>query len=172
MHDNSKMHDNSIMRNNSEMRDSAELHGKAELRGNAKLSQRMIVGRNNTVVVSDLSKDLCENIRCQTGLLPINGKVIAYKQVRKDMTSFHDGDFKYEVGKVVEAENIEESNKSCTGGLHFSNANCWNKEEDVLESIFLMAEIQLEDIITVQEGKIRCRKAKILGSYEIDKQYT
>ena len=45
--------------------------------------------------------------------------------------------------------------------------NYWNKHTDLMNSTFLIAEINLEDIITVQEGKIRCKKAKILGKYDI-----
>ena len=96
-----------------------------------------------------------------------NNKVIAYKQVNKDLTSFYDDKFKYKVGKVIEVENADITNKSCSSGLHFSNMNYWNKNKDILNSTFLMAEIDIKDVITVQEGKIRCKKAKILGAYNI-----
>ena len=96
-----------------------------------------------------------------------NNKVIAYKQVNKDLTSFYDYKFKYEVGQVVEVENADMTKESCASGLHFSNMNYWNKNKDILNSTFLMAEIDIKDVITVQEGKIRCKKAKILGAYNI-----
>lgn len=115
----------------------------------------------------NLEKDLEENIRCQTGLCPFNGKVIAYKQVRNNLSSFKDTEFIYEIGKIAKVDNPNLSNKSCASGLHFSNANYWNLDADILNSTFLIAEIKLKDIITVQEGKIRCKKAKILGSYKI-----
>lgn len=44
--------------------------------------------------------------------------------------------------------------------------NYWNSEENITDTTFLMAEIDLEDIITVQDGKIRCKRAKILGRYD------
>jgi len=120
-----------------------------------------------TVVGNDLSRHLTESIRCQTGLIPMNGKVIAYKQVKKNLRSFYDDNFEYEIGKVIIAEypNVK-TNNACSGGLHFSNANYWNGEHAPMDSVFLVAEIDLNDIITVQRGKIRCTKAKILGGYD------
>jgi hypothetical protein len=109
---------------------------------------------------------MSENIRCQTGLGVFNNKVIAYKQIKKDMTSFYDKNFKYEVGKVIEVEDAEISNRPCASGLHFSNMNYWNNEVGQ-DTGYLMAEIDIKDIITVQAGKIRCKKAKILGVYNI-----
>ena len=121
----------------------------------------------NVTVNDDLSINLIESIRCQTGLIPINGKVIAYKQVNKNLHSFYDDKFEYEINKTIVARHSDtKTNKSCSGGLHFSNANCWSDVIMPKESVFLMAEIDLNDIITVQRGKIRCTKAKILGAYD------
>jgi hypothetical protein len=95
--------------------------------------------------------------------LVVNGKVIAYKQIRKDRSSFYDPYFVYpEAGKIVEVW-VEGSDESCAPGLHFSHANYWNNNEDPYESLTVAAEITLEDIVTVQNGKIRCRKAKMLS---------
>lgn len=136
------------------------------------VSHNARVSQNQTVVTSgcatDLTKDLSESIRAQTGLIPFNGQVIAYKQVRKNLTSFFDDDFQYKVGEWAIEENAEDSTDSCAPGLHFSNAGYWNKAIDIItESTFIIARINLEDIITVQDGKIRCRKAFILGTYDI-----
>jgi hypothetical protein len=65
------------------------------------------------------------------------------------------------------AKNPDESNASCASGLHFSNSNYWNCSKNIKESTFLIARIKIEDIITVQEGKIRCRKAEIIGTYDV-----
>ena len=52
------------------------------------------------------------------------------------------------------------SNKSCASGLHFSSADYYpNKENTVL----LACWIKLDDIITVQEGKIRAKRCKVIG---------
>lgn len=153
------------------------------VRRNGVLSQYQYVCTGN--VINDISEDLSESIRLQTGLIPVNGKVIAYKQVRKGKNgvfcSMYDADFVYEVGKVVEVQNPNtDPTVSCGSGLHFSNANYWNdvahaivteglkrKNTTIRDTSFLAAEIYLDDILAVQEGKIRCRRAKIIGSYDI-----
>ena len=132
---------------------------------NARISQ------DQTVIASgcatDLTKDLSESIRAQTSLIPFNGQVIAYKQVHKNLTSIYDDKFQYKVGEWAIEPNAEDSNESCAPGLHFSNAGHWNKCQDITGSTFIIARINLEDIITVQDGKIRCRKAFILGTYDV-----
>lgn len=163
--------------------DRAVAAGTCFVRCNGVLSQHQYVCSGN--VISDISEDLSESIRLQTGLIPVNGKVIAYKQVRKGengvFCSMYDADFVYEVGKVVEVQNPNtDPTVSCGSGLHFSNANYWNdmahgivteglKRENatIRDTSFLAAEINLDDVLAVQEGKIRCRRAKIIGSYDI-----
>lgn len=140
--------------------ENARIYGDANVSNNAEI-------RSGAHCVTNINYDLEESIRVQTGLIPVNGEIIAYKQVRKDLTSFYDPDFKYEIGKIAEAKDPDDSDKSCASGLHFANANYWNCREDVAKSTFLIARIKLEDIITVQEGKIRCRKAEIIGKYDI-----
>lgn len=122
--------------------------------------------------ITDLSKDIFESIRLQTGLIPFkeaDGKyyVIAYKQVRKDMRSFYDKNFKYRVGEYAVAEDCDESDEPCKSGLHFSHANYWIRNESAASSVFLTAKICLNDIVMVGLGKIRCRKAFIMDSYEV-----
>lgn len=142
----------------------ARVCGDAIIRGNAVISEHQFI--SSGVCENDLSKNLISSIIYQTNLMPFDGKVIAYKQVRKDMRSFCDKNFKYEIGKVVKAKALTEediNNKPCGRGLYFSNATYWNKEEDINDSLLLAAEINLDDIITVQMGTIRCKRAKILG---------
>ena len=168
---NAEVYENAKVYGSARVYEVAKVYGDAVVHGNALISrvakvlESMKINSGN--VILDLSEDLKENIRCQTGLGVFNNKVIAYKQVNEDLTSFYDGDFQYVVGEIAVAIDVAESNESCAGGLHFSNMNYWNWSEDVLYSTFLMAEIDLDDIVTVQNGKIRCRKAKILGAYSI-----
>ena len=114
----------------------------------------------------DLSKNLKENIRCQTNLLPQKDYVIAYKQVHKDLTSLYDRTFQYKIGEWAEAEEPEISNRACATGLHFSNPNYWDMRSHD-DTTYLIAKIMLDDIITVQQGKIRCKRAFILDKYDI-----
>ena len=162
---NAKIYDNAEVFGNARVCGGAKVFGNAEVCDNAKVSQDIRL--NSGVCKTNLETNLIESVRCQISLLPINNKVIAYKQVRKDMCSFYEPNFRYKIGEYAEVLDAENSNESCSSGLHFSNANYWNNSEDILESTFLIAEIDLADIITVQEGKIRCRRAKILGSYDI-----
>jgi len=155
--------DNAKIFGDSTISGQAIVKGQAVVKWNAEITDNAVISANQTIsngtVKTDLSKNLIENIRCQTGLLAFNDKVIAYKQVRKDLTSFHYKPFQYEIGTEVKSENIDD--------LYFSNANFWNHTKDILKSTFLIAEINLKDIIEVQNGVIICKKAFILGKYDI-----
>ena len=157
--------DNALIRDNAIVFDNAEVYGNAKICGNAiiKEQQTVFVG----VCTVDLSKNLKESIRCQTNLIPQKDYVIAFKQVNKDLTSFFDNTFQYKIGEWAEVEEPDMSNTSCATGLHFSNANYWNKVVGT-DTAYLIAKIMLDDIITVQRGKIRCKRAFILDKYEIE----
>lgn len=153
---------NSSLTGNCKILDDASIFGSRLYDAIIKESQKI----NGTRCYGDISKNLKENIRCQTNLLPEDDYVIAYKIVDKDMSSFYDPNFVYKVGTIVEVKNPEESDKSCASGLHFSNPNYWTHNES--EGYLLKAKIMLDDIITVQSGKIRCRRAEILAAYPYD----
>jgi|GEM_PF-1057261 len=154
--------------------DRASVSGNAFLSGeNAIVSEEMNVDEG--MVFCDLSKNMLESIRCQTGLCPFgepgNERVIAYKEVNDDFTSLYDNKFQYKVGEVARVKKPNMSNKACTSGLHFASATYWNNTADAYIDIFekrriLVAEILVKNIITVQRGKIRCSEAKIIGSYK------
>ena len=193
---------------NAIVKDRAYVGGQAIITGNAILKDSQNI-EGYAVVTIDLSKNLKENIRCQTGLCPIGDYVIAYKEVNSDLTSNYDKNFKYEVGKWAEIdyenqlkifwehnnqlcptpssfEEMVEIDKidPCSVGLHFSNATYWNSimydKNNVImytkngtitkkvSSTMLIARINLDDIITVQAGKIRCKRAYIMDSYKIN----
>lgn len=159
------INEDSIVCGNAKIFNQARISGHSIIHGNVQIGQKISIKDANCH-----SLTLEESIRCQTGLVPFNGSVIAYKQVKKDLTSFYDNDFQYKIGEWAEAKNFEISDESCAGGLHFSNANYWNAVVSLNQSSFLVARIRLEDIITVQEGKIRCKKAFILGKYDTPPQ--
>ena len=98
----------------------------------------------------------------------IKNKVIAYKIVNRNLTSLYDKNFVYKIGEIAEVENPDESNASCASGLHFSNLTYWDDNvQKYKDKTYLVAEINVEDIITIQQGKIRCKKAKILDKVDI-----
>lgn len=158
--------------NNAQVYDDAQVFGRACICGDAKIYGNAIIGEENRIQTgscdSDIRNNLIENIRVQTNLLPMNGEVIAYKQVRKDLSSYYDPNFIYKIGEWAEVSDYDPSSHSCSKGLHFSNPNYWNNAENARDSTFLIAKIKLEDIITVQAGKIRCKRAFILGTYNIE----
>lgn len=174
--DNAKIYDNAHIYGNSKISDSASVCGNALVYGNASIFGTAMISGNAVVCeymsissghcTRDLRSSIEESIRCQTGLVPVNGEVIAYKTVKSDLTSIFDENFKYEIGEWVEADFYDDSILSCVEELHFSHARYWDVElED--GQVIIAARIKLEDIITVQCGKIHCKKAFILGSYKL-----
>lgn len=173
---NATIQDFAIVKGYTKVCDCANIRDKAIIADWAMVFNNSIVGGNivinehkrinNGVIYKDTIE---EQIKCQTGLIPCNGEVIAYKIVKPDLSSAYDENFKYKIGEWIEAKNVDESNKSCSSGLHFSNATYWDSHFFAFEEkpVYLIARINLEDIVTVQEGKIRCRKAFILGKYEV-----
>lgn len=141
---------------------SAKVYGKANICDNAIVNKEMEIYSGKFTI-----NTLAESIRCQTGLAPCNGEVIAYKRVNKDLNSLYDHNFKYVVGEWAEAKEPDISDESCASGLHFSNATYWDNQVQINYTTLLIAKIRLEDIITVQCGKIRCKRAFIMGTYDI-----
>lgn len=164
---NSQVYDDAFVEGNAYVCDRAKVCGDVHLYGNAHVGEHTKVqfSRLNT----DLRKDIKASLRCQCNLMLDNGKVIAYKIVNKNLSSLYDENFIYKVGETAICENPREDDSSCSEGLHFSYLTYWDNrcDEGLEDLVYLRAEINLEDIITVQEGKLRCRKAKILSKHEI-----
>ena len=134
--------------------------------GNAVVCEDMDVCYSK--IITDLRTDITASLRGQCNLLVEGNKVRAYKIVNKDLTSLYDKNFTYKIGEVAEVENPDETNASCASGLHFSNLTYWDCHVDnYFNRVYLVAEIDVNDIITIQQGKIRCRKAKILNAVSI-----
>lgn len=157
----------SFVEGNAYVFEQAKVCGDAVVYGNACIHEHAKVQYSRLNM--DLKEDLRTSLRCQCNLIPENDKVIAYKIVNKNLSSLYDENFIYKIGETVICENPREDNSSCSAGLHFSNPTYWDNNCEKLpdEVVYLKAEIALEDIITIQEGKIRCRKAKILSKIDI-----
>ena len=164
---NAYVYDNALVYDNAQIYDNACIYSYARVCDNALVCENMRVSYSYTK--TDLRKDIAASLRCQCNLLLTNNKVIAYKIVNKNLSSLYDKNFIYEVGKIAEEKNADESNESCASGLHFSNLTYWDLElNEYTNKTYLVAEIDVEDIITIQQGKIRCRKAKILEKVDIE----
>ena len=147
----------------------ARVSGGACVYGNAQVYGDAIVCQEMYIKFSHVTKDLLDaknirmNIMAQTNFQTINSEIFCYKHVRKDLSSLHDSNFKYKVGEWIEAKDVEESNKSCASGLHVSHASYWENRGG---EVVLLCKVKIEDIITVQQGKIRCRKLFVIGVCE------
>ena len=165
-----RIYGSATIRGNASVRDNALVYGQSYIAGDATIEGNAVVCEYMNITgghcTTDLRKSVEESIRCQTGLVPFNGEVIAYKVVNSDLTAIQDKNFQYKIGDWAEVDFYDDSILSCAEGLHFSNAHYWDK---YLENgkIVLVARIELKDIIAVQGGKIRCKRAFILGSYKL-----
>lgn len=165
VYEKSSVYGRAYIRGNAEIFGHAEAYGHSELCGEAKICQRMHVS-SNIQVTTDLTIDKKMSVIAQCNLPVIDNKVVAYKIVNDDLTSLFDEEFRYRVGEIAEDENTDEDeSKACSTGLHFSHLTYWSM--NTTKNTYLEAEIDLDDIVAVQEGKIRCRKAKILRSFKL-----
>lgn len=150
----------------------SKVGGYAKISGNSNLRNAVVCSEmhicNNACVESDLTdrKNIQENLIAQCGLVACDGKVTCYKVVRDDLSSLRDPSFKYKVGEWTEAENPRISDESCAPGLHFGAADYWMSHYKN-GYLILIAEVNLDDIITIQEGKIRCKRAFIKGTAQL-----
>ncbi len=170
--DDAKVFDDATVYGNAEIYGNAKIYNNVIIHGNAKVDGNAVIKEEQSIrtghCTADLSKNLKENIRCQTNLFPQKDYVIAYKMVRKDLTSFYDHNFQYKIGEWAEAKNPNMSAfEGCSSGLHFSNVNYWNTHINS-PSTFLMAKIMYDDIIAIKSGKIRCKRAFIIDKYDIE----
>ena len=168
IYNNACVYRNAFISGNAHIFENAQVCGDANIYGDARIGEHTKVQFSR--LKTDLKEDLKASLRCQCNLISENGKVIAYKLVCKNLHSLYDNKFVYKIGEFAVCKDPKEDNSSCSAGLHFSNLTYWdNRCGECLEDlVYLKAEIDLKDIITIQEGKIRCRKAKILSKIEIE----
>ena len=169
---NAQVYDNALVNGYAQVCDNAQIYGNAKVSGNVQIYGDAIICEEMFVSYSkidtDLRTDIAASLRGQCNLLLIKNKVIAYKIVNRNLTSLFDKNFIYKIGEIAEVENPDESNASCASGLHFSNLTYWDDNvQKYKDKTYLVAEINVEDIITIQQGKIRCKKAKILDKVDI-----
>ena len=100
--------------------------------------------------------DIVSSVAHQIGILPdADGFYTLYKRVNHngtDYVSCYDDSFVYTLTQEVSVE-AKEDHSSCASGLHVSSLYYWNQGTHYLE-----CKVHIDDIITCQEGKVRCRK--------------
>lgn len=153
----------------------ARVDGNARVSGNAWVRGNAWVGGNaraggNAWVTHALTKDISDtraSLYAQTGHLPDpSGFVTLFKRTYSDngagvYPSLYDPSFVFVPGETAEVPDAEESEASCAPGIHVSTAGYGKRG-----STLLALRIHIDDIITIQEGKVRCRKAFVLGEVE------
>lgn len=109
----------------------------------------------------NVKENIVKLIKASLNILPVNGKYIFFKRVNKDLSSEYSRNFVYRIGEVVEVPYADPNwHRSCAAGIHCAGAHYYSEEPD---KVFIALEVNVEDIITCQDGKVRCRKAKVLG---------
>jgi hypothetical protein len=137
---------------------------------NAVVSGSAIVSENQRISFGELLVDITNNqnkeasIKVQTGLdVDSDGFVHCYKSVFSDLTSLHDSNFQYKIGEWAEEPNTDpDHTASCASGLHFSHMTYWRNR-----GTFLYCKVHIDDIVAVQDGKFRARKAFVIDKIVI-----
>ena len=141
----------------------AKVSGDAQVYGDARVYGDATVLEYNRILTGYLQNksSLLYQLASQIGILPNKkGIIILYKRVNKTdknkvFSSCWDITFKYILGKSAKVKNYDKSTASCGRGLHLSTPLYWNEGDTLLE-----CEVNIKDIITVQEGKVRCKACK------------
>ena len=164
MSDNARMFDNATMRGDAKMFDNATMRGDATMWGNAKAGENCrIIGRLEVDITDN--QNLKESIYAQTLAWIYGESAIFYKKTSPYQKEFggypslHDSTFIYKIGETAEAICPDMGTSSCSAGLHVSHLHYWGDGD-----VTLACEIKLEDVITCQEGKLRVKKLKVLGT--------
>ncbi len=165
--DNSKIFGKSVVKGMSIVDGNAEIGGssnilkKGTIGGNAKVYGRALI-KYPHAITRDIKEDLVQYIAASLNVYPIKDKYYLYKRVNKVeegiYESIWDSDFIYRLGEYAEAKEVNEDFLiSCDSGLHVSMADYWH-EGDTLIAV----EVDIKDIITCMEGKLRVKKLKVI----------
>ena len=117
----------------------------------------------NAKLNKSMKADIIQYIAKTLNIYPIKNKYILYKRVNKiserKYASCYDSNFIYEDGKIVTVKNPDNNiNNSCSSGIHVSTPFYWTQGNTLIA-----CEVNVKDIITCLENKIRCKKVKVIG---------
>ncbi len=136
------------------------MDGTARIYGNACI-------RYGHSLTKDIKDDFITYIAASLNVFPLKGKYYLYKRVNKIKdgiyVSLYDGTFIYKDGETAEVENPDMDFKlGCSTGLHVSTADYWPVGDTLI-----IVEVDINDIITCMEGKLRVRRLKVLEEVKI-----
>ena len=134
----------------------ALVYGNAQVSGNA----RVQFGTLN-------SNGLIPIIASSLNVYPVNGIYRLYKRVNKKSRgiyqSVYDANFIYKDGEIALVEQCDEDKSvSCGSGIHVSTPFYWG-DGDTLIAV----DVHIDDVITCQAGKLRCRKVTVIGECNV-----
>ena len=145
--------------NNLSQNGEAWVSGKACVSGKARVygEARVLAGYLTASI-----KNLSISLQAQLGVSFIKNKVILYKRVNKitkgKYKSCYDSNFIYKDNTISKVKNADMGNASCSTGIHLSTALYWCSGDTLIA-----CEVNKKDIITIQQGKVRCSKCKVIG---------
>jgi hypothetical protein len=167
--DYSRAFDNSTISGNAVMKDWSNVFGTSIITGNALLQAHQNI-KYGTVTTDLLgTKDWIGTLYAEFGLVPKDNKVVLYKKVWSTddpdvFKSDYRQNFSYKIGKISRARKVNENVfKSCASGLHFTSLE---KAKNYDGDTILKCEVEIPDIITIQESKVRARKCRVIGIYK------
>ena len=140
---------------------SAWVSGYARVYGDA----RVVYGPFNGNSTTDFKAAILATLR----VLPVGSDYILYKRVNKVrdgvFKSCRDSRFKYVTGQESSVDNPStDPLVSCGSGLHVADPLYWQgKGGDTL----IACQFRLEDVLAVQEGKVRVRRLLCLGEVTV-----
>ena len=156
---------NAYVYGNAHVSGNAHVYGNAHVSGNARVYGNAYVSGNARVVTGyiNANKTIIDNLRAQCFVTPSpDGTMVMYKRVNTKengvYASCYDPRFLYRDGDVAIVEHPDESDESCAPGIHVSHPLYWD-EGDTLIAV----RVHIDDVITVQQGKARCRKVTVIG---------
>jgi len=150
----------------------ARIRGDAVVRGDARVKGQAVVEKNHKIVTGVVDASFArgeatrEQLRRQLGVDAIDGEVLLWKKARSTgedgiYESCFDSDFEYRVGEEAVCDDPDMSDASCSRGLHVGNPY-YGYEGDTV----LACRVDLDDIITVQEGKARVERLRVVDAVE------
>lgn len=141
----------------------SRIYGKAIICGNAKVYGNAKISEEQRILTGHITKEMKGkySFMVQIGFYPTD-EFVLYKKVKKiskgRYASCFDRNFIYEDGKEVKVEKPDFSNKSCSSGIHLSNPFYWERGDTIIA-----CQVKWDDVITIQEGKVRVKKCYVIG---------
>ena len=158
---NAQIYGNARIFGNAQVYGVSRVYGKAKVFGDALVSGDRWVSFGCVTCDLSLPENLKQSIEAQCNLTVFDGSVYCYKRVNENLSSEFDTTFVYPIAGIIEAEKYDNHETvACSTGLHFSHLSYYTRSED---KKILYAKVALDDIICCLQGKIRVKKAEILG---------